>query len=162
MEADSSRWLLDCRVERISDLPIMGCRTGRERGDRWWVVPDEPTVDGVCVPMRARIGGLTRFEIFGTLLDQYVVAGWDGMHLRLSRALWSVVSSSSCFETTDDGLVCSEDPRRVALQLVRALSHLVSIEFNVWCDRVEISRRWYFDGTASSQLDGGLIAEGGR
>jgi hypothetical protein len=114
------------------------------------------------MPMRAGIGGLTRFEILGTVLDTQVVASWDGMHLTLSGGLWNVASSSlRCVETNDDGLVCVGDPRRVALQLVQVLNDVVSIEFSAWCDREAVSRRWYFEGTASNELVGGLIAEGG-
>jgi hypothetical protein len=106
--------------------------------------------------------GSHAFEIRGTLLDSCVFASWDGMHLTLSGGLWNVVSSSArCFEENDDGLVCSGDPRRVALQLVQALNDMVSIEFGVWCDREAVSRRWHFEGTTSNELVGGLIAERG-
>jgi hypothetical protein len=139
-------------------------RRSRRADGRWnVVVPDGPTLGGgpieMCLPMRARIGGLTRFGIVGTLLDQVVFACWDGAYLTLSGALWNIVSSSSkCFETSDDGLLCSGDPRRIALQLVQVLSDLASIQYSVWCDRLQTSRSWRFEGTASNELVGGLIA----
>ena len=114
----------------------------------------------LSITMKARSGGLTRFEIVGTTLEQLVFASWDGLHLKLSTELWSIISSvSECFETIDGSITCSEDPRIAALRLVQSLDCLFGIEYSVWCDRLQERHTWNFARTPSHHLVGGQITE---
>jgi hypothetical protein len=178
--AVSSTWLADCDVNMIRRLlaisrhtiPRMNttllARVRSMAGDnigypaRENVIWGEPRFE-LSIPMKGRLGGLTRFELLGTALEQLVFASWDGLHLTLSRELWGILSTSSeSFETLDGSTTCSEDPRIVAIKLVQSLDCLFGIEYSVWCDRSESRRSWYFEAGPTDQLVGGPIAEAGR
>ena len=157
----------DCRTNLQAHEGLLAhvrstIRNGREGTDRQGAVWPGSRCE-VYVLMKGRSGGLTRFEIIGTTLEQLVFAAWDGSYLTLSSELWCAFSSSTeSFETFDRPSTCTGDPRTVALRLVRSLDFLFSIEYSVWCDRAQDRRSWHFEKSPCNRLVGGPVVKEGR
>jgi hypothetical protein len=182
-EFDSPRWMAGFDADGVSDRFTIGRSPTPEphtnkgllnyarstmRGDRGGTEAERAiwgrAQRDISILIKGKSGGLTKFEIIGTTLDQLVFAAWDGLYLTLSRELWNTLLSSfsNLLETLDGSRTCSEDPRAVALQLVQSLDCLLSIRYTVWCDCMQNSRSWHFEETPSNQLVGGPVVKEGR
>jgi hypothetical protein len=135
------------RLEQVRSV----VETERQRALRMGEVEDFWQSE-VCIPMKARPGGLTGFEIIGTAGSRVLFASWDGLELTLSGELSRpLLPTLTTPLTRIDRPWHSPDPQWVAIRLVQALDYIVTIKYGVFCDHCDREQRWRVEPKLSVQ-----------
>lgn len=103
----------------------------------------------ISMPLEGPVAGMTSFKVVGFILDQTVRGQWDGHRIRMTGLLHQAfliakaVEAVFCEVVADDLSVSRlDDPYETAIDLVRSLDYVITVEYSTTCELGATQRVW--------------------